>query len=590
MKAAEVSRLLAGKCEEVCLHLFPNGSRKGHEFCVGSLSGDRGDSLKVRLEGEKAGVWSDFATGEKGDLIDLWRMSRQIPFMEAMTEIRAFLELPDPEKNIRSEKKDYKRPEGCGKPCYGAAFDYLKGRGILPETIRAMGIRSTDTAIIFPSHLPDGTLVLEKALKIERKNGKKETWVTPDSEPILFGWQALYPDARSVCLCEGEIDQMTLWQMGIPALSVPFGAGAGDKHRWIEREWDRLSGFDEIFLCFDSDEEGRKAVADLVPRLGRDRCRVVTLPEKDPNACLMKGIDMTPYFTNASHCDPEGLHRSDIYLSGALDILLGRSPDETGFPLPWCDNFKMLPHELTVWSGINGHGKSSMLNHLVVEFLNHGLPVLYCSHEMTPERLLVQMLRQITGGDGRHSGDRFEAIREMFLFNLFIYTGKTDRLEAIRYAIRRYGACHVVIDNLTRLCKMDDYSGQQKIVQDLSDIKDEFPVHIHLVTHSRKGESEKDRPDKQDVRGAGAISDIADNVVTIHRNKKKTEDLGKSDHELLISGKTRTAIRDEPDARLYVQKQRVDGWEGVIPLWYDPASCQFLGEPGEYPKIYDLSY
>ncbi len=53
---------------------FPQGVREGVEFCVGSRAGEAGQSLRVRLVGEKAGVWSDFSSdGEAGgDLISLY--------------------------------------------------------------------------------------------------------------------------------------------------------------------------------------------------------------------------------------------------------------------------------------------------------------------------------------------------------------------------------------------------------------------------------------------------------------------------------------------------------------------------------------
>src|SRR5687768_13698679 len=40
--------------------MFPNGRRKGHEFVVGNIEGDAGDSLSVNL---KTGKWADFHPG-----------------------------------------------------------------------------------------------------------------------------------------------------------------------------------------------------------------------------------------------------------------------------------------------------------------------------------------------------------------------------------------------------------------------------------------------------------------------------------------------------------------------------------------------
>ena len=53
---------------------FPNGVREGIEFCIGSSSGEAGKSMRIRLEGDKAGVWADFSDdGVAGaDLISLY--------------------------------------------------------------------------------------------------------------------------------------------------------------------------------------------------------------------------------------------------------------------------------------------------------------------------------------------------------------------------------------------------------------------------------------------------------------------------------------------------------------------------------------
>jgi predicted P-loop ATPase len=52
---------------------FPQGRIEGVEFCIGSRSGEAGQSLRIRIKGDKVGVWSDFAAGEAGgDLISLY--------------------------------------------------------------------------------------------------------------------------------------------------------------------------------------------------------------------------------------------------------------------------------------------------------------------------------------------------------------------------------------------------------------------------------------------------------------------------------------------------------------------------------------
>jgi len=76
MTAAEIASRLQDRRDSVLTYLFPSGRKVGAEFCVGSLNGEPGDSLKVKVNGDRS-PWSDFATGESGgDLLDLWAKAR----------------------------------------------------------------------------------------------------------------------------------------------------------------------------------------------------------------------------------------------------------------------------------------------------------------------------------------------------------------------------------------------------------------------------------------------------------------------------------------------------------------------------------
>lgn len=71
--AADLARLLALRAPSLAAELLPGGKREGAEWVVGSLRGEPGRSLAFRLVGERAGVWCDFASGERGDALDLVR-------------------------------------------------------------------------------------------------------------------------------------------------------------------------------------------------------------------------------------------------------------------------------------------------------------------------------------------------------------------------------------------------------------------------------------------------------------------------------------------------------------------------------------
>ena len=96
MNAAQLAAALSRRAEEVCRLYLPHGKRQGRYWVAGDLDGARGRSLFVRLEGPGVpGKWSDMATSEHGDLLDLVRRRSGAPSLRAaLAEARAFLALP----------------------------------------------------------------------------------------------------------------------------------------------------------------------------------------------------------------------------------------------------------------------------------------------------------------------------------------------------------------------------------------------------------------------------------------------------------------------------------------------------------------
>src|SRR3954454_17054894 len=95
MKANDIARLLARSIDSLVLVLLPAGKREGHEWFVGSVAGEPGHSLGIHLTGAKAGVWSDFATGESGDALDLVRAVLDVDMAEALRWSRRWLGIED---------------------------------------------------------------------------------------------------------------------------------------------------------------------------------------------------------------------------------------------------------------------------------------------------------------------------------------------------------------------------------------------------------------------------------------------------------------------------------------------------------------
>lgn len=585
----EIAHRLAQDAEGFCRWLLPNGRREGAEWRVGSVEGEPGKSLGVHLTGEKAGVWADFNGGRSGDLLDLLAAVRGLTLAEAIREAKGYLGIVPAEFQAHRPPR-YRKPEkpDCVRP-RGAVERYLREeRKLSREAIEAYRIAASkdDAWIVFP-YLRDGELVNVKYLKLERTPaGKKLMRLERDCEPCLFGWQAIPDDARTVTLCEGEIDALSLLQYGFPALSVFSGAG---NHAWVEHEFERLERFDEIFIAFDQDEAGQKGARELVERLGRSRCKLVRLPAKDANECLRRGVpaeDIRQAFVQAATLDPHELRSAAAFVEEVIRQFYPPEGEERGLVMPWAKlagKLVLRPAELAILHGVNGHGKSELAGHLVLEALRQGVRACVFSGELKPFFLLSRLTRQ-AAAVARPTEPFIRAVHDWYAERLWLFelvgSAKTERLlEVFTYARARYGVGFFVIDSLLK-CGIpeDDYRAQKDFVERLCDFKNEHDVTVLLVAHPRKGDGEHERPDKLDVRGAGAITDLADTVVSIWRNKRREEALAQDpeDAEALSA----------PGALLTVQKQRNGEWEGKAALWLDPESHQFLEHPKGQPRRY----
>ncbi len=146
--AADLSRQLAENAEAVCQHYLSNGRKQGHYWLVGDVRNTAGRSMFVRLSGpatgtRAAGKWTDAATSEHGDLLDVIREScGLLDFKDVADEARRFLSLPlpDPDRHhsTRSQRPASTGSQDAARRLFAMGVPirctpvetYLRGRGI----------------------------------------------------------------------------------------------------------------------------------------------------------------------------------------------------------------------------------------------------------------------------------------------------------------------------------------------------------------------------------------------------------------------------------------------------------------------------
>lgn len=251
--------------------------------------------------------------------------------------------------------------------------------------------------------------------------------------------------------------------------------------------------------------------------------------------------------------------------------------------LPWSKTHAQIQirkGELSLWAGINGHGKSQLLGQVILGLMKQGDSVCVASLEMQPRKTLGRMARQALGVSDP-SIDYLKRFHGWLVNRMWLYdqTGavKPRRMVGVsRYCVQELHVDHVVIDSMMK-CGIaeDDYNAQKQFVDVLATLARDTGLHVHLVVHSRKRESEKHVMDKFDIRGSGSISDLSDNVFTLWRNKAKESEAQKPEEQ------RNKSIMERGDAVLKCDKQRHGEFEGAFVLWFDKSSMQFTSRPNQ---------
>ena len=249
--------------------------------------------------------------------------------------------------------------------------------------------------------------------------------------------------------------------------------------------------------------------------------------------------------------------------------------------------------ELSVWSGANGCGKSSLLSQLAIEAINNNKKVALYSGELREDRILSWLQLQCAGKRNT-IGTQYEnyytvpeeiceKINRWLEGKLFIYNNEySSKVEAVVSAVRecieQQGIDMVVIDNLMSLdltsVTGERYEKQTNLVLALSELCKIKNVVIHFITHPRKTMTFLR---KNNISGTADITNAADNVFLIHRcntdfKKSIKEYLGIKDGNPIL----------QYDNVIEVCKNRDLGIsDEFIGMYFEKESKRFLNAPNE---------
>jgi twinkle protein len=403
-------------------------------------------------------------------------------------------------------------------------------------------------------------------------------------------------DKDEVYIQEGEIDTMSAYQCNIfNSVSVPNGATIGSNARleYLDNCIDTFGNKKKIIIATDGDIAGRALRDELIRRFGAERCWIVEYPDgcKDTNEVLLKyGPDeVRRIYKEAKQVPLEGVFTGDDVRQRVFDIY------DNGFPetlkAGYAEFDKLLTFragELTIVTGIPGHGKTTFLDQILVRLAaRYDWRTAIFSPENDVALHNHKLISKFMGepsvtGKSRLSREKLttgiDFINDHFYF--MKYDEMNTTIEGIlgkaKELVIRKGINALVIDpyNCIEHKIPHGYSETQYISELLTKLTSFAKingVHIFLVAHPTKIEKDK--------------KTLKYEVPTLYKISGSANFFNKTDNGFTVYLDPATGT-----VEVHVQKVKFDfvGEKGVAVFYYDKATGRYT-EPGcAYENEYEL--
>ena len=367
----------------------------------------------------------------------------------------------------------------------------------------------------------------EEAIKVrdvvsKRNNGSNSFhWVGKPSKVGFFGKQLFEQGQRFVTLFEGEIDALSGYQMlnsGDTNYAVLGVKSSSDAKKTVRDNLEYIYSFDNVVLCFDMDEAGRKATDEVAKLLKTGKTKIVSLPLgfKDANEMLMAGQQKAfkDAWYNAKTYTPAGL----VSVSDEKKRYLER-PSKLSVPFPWQGLNEKLEGlrqgEVVVLTAGTGLGKSAVCRELQHHLLKStvdsiGIVMLEESYERTIDGLVsIEANEQLFKDSIRDT----YAAESLSAWHDTLFEGANKNRV---WVYEHFG------DN-----NLESIAERVKFMAAGSECK---WIFIVTVSHLRRLDGNKGHENGAEVnlshlRGSHVIAQIADSVIALERNQQAADEV-----------------------------------------------------------------
>lgn len=445
----------------------------------------------------------------------------------------------------------------------------IEDRKITKETCEKYGVEklfhpttNKPYAYSFPAHDNGNNFV---AQKIKAFDGRVQ-WLGEPNKAGLYGKHLFSQGGKYITVTEGEEDMLAAYQMlqkfgkgnfDTPVVSIKDGAGSALKD--FKRDWEFLNSFDNIIICFDGDQPGRKAAKECA-KLFPYKVKIVHFPQakkvedkwQDKDACdylsTGKENEFVKLWWNAEKFVPKG-----VKTFRSLWDDMTEKDSNVIVPFPWDSLNKMcqgmITSKMDVWKAHPKVGKTTILSELVMHIKNNSE---YNAGVIFLENTAEEIGFKFCGIDMNQPLDRpdlrkkfkedaefrelvkphHEAISENDRITIFDPADErtTENLyNKILYFNKAHDCKFIFLDHASMFAytsdSMDERKFLDKLFADLKQMTTTLDIYLGVVIHVN---------DDGKTRGSRAPIQLCDRLFALERDKLNPDEIISNTTEIIV--------------------------------------------------------
>ncbi|MFI4971120.1 MAG: DnaB-like helicase C-terminal domain-containing protein [Hyphomicrobiales bacterium] len=386
-----------------------------------------------------------------------------------------------------------------------------------------------------------------------RTKDKDFFWIGPAAkDPGITGSWMWPSDGRRVCITEGEIDMMSFAQafdLKYHWGSLPNGTGSVEKA--ILKDYEKLCAFEEIYLSFDDDEPGRKALKKACELLPVGKVKIISLPKNDANAVLTSKehgpATLVRAFWDAKLYRPDGIREGREFTKERL-----KQKKAKGYTMPWPRLNSMWlgsrDGELTTICAGSGIGKTTIVRDLAYHMrVEHGLKIgniyleedndtsaaAYCAlHAGVPLKNILNDPECIT--DDQWDAALAAVVHDGMMFYDHFGSLESERLMTMMRYMAASGCKRIVLDHISIVTSglESGSEGERKdidiLMTKLASFVKETGCSVYAIVHLKRSQGKNFNEGGQislnDMRGSASIEQLSFNVLAVERDQQNEEE------------------------------------------------------------------